>query len=49
MSYPPSDSELDNSCYLILTCGITALFHDLIGMADKTDYLTNNVEYFGGN
>ena len=37
MSYPPSDSKLDNSCYLIMTRGITALFHDLIGKADKDE------------
>ena len=49
MSYPPSDSELDNSCYLIPTSGITALIHDMIGKTDKTVYLINNVANFGGN
>ena len=43
MSFPPSDSELDNSCYLILTNGMTTLFHDPIGKVDKTVYLINNV------
>ena len=28
---------------------MTALFHDLIGKADKTIYVINNVVYFGGN
>ena len=49
MSYPPSNNELANSCYLILTSVITALFYDLIGKADKTVYLINYVVYFGGN
>ena len=47
MSY--RDSELVNSCYLILTSGISALFHDLIVKADKTVYLINYEVYFGGN